>query len=99
MPYYSYGDFLANNIYCVLLIPVLLLSLIIVDLAPVLWLILLTGALMVLTISHSVRERSPAEGSRLAWWLVLPTLIHGKLLPNYIGKQWIPLFLAIWSRK
>ena len=27
MPYYSYGDFLANNIYCVLLIPVLLLSL------------------------------------------------------------------------
>jgi len=28
MPYsYSYGDFLANNIYCILLIPVLLLSL------------------------------------------------------------------------
>lgn len=25
--YYSYGDFLANNIYCILLIPVLLLSL------------------------------------------------------------------------
>ena len=27
MPYYSYGDFLANNIYCILLIPILLLSL------------------------------------------------------------------------
>lgn len=28
MPYYhSYGDFLANNIYAVLLVPVLLLSL------------------------------------------------------------------------
>ena len=27
MPYYSYGDFLANNIYCSLLIPILLLSL------------------------------------------------------------------------
>ena len=31
MPYYGYyggyGDFLANNIYCILLIPVLLLSL------------------------------------------------------------------------
>ena len=28
MPYYyNYGDFLANNIYCVLLIPVMLLSL------------------------------------------------------------------------
>lgn len=26
MPYYSYGDFLANNIYCILLIPVMLLS-------------------------------------------------------------------------
>ena len=27
MTYYSYGDFLANNIYCILLIPILLLSL------------------------------------------------------------------------
>ena len=27
MPYYSYSDFLANNIYCLLLIPVMLLSL------------------------------------------------------------------------
>lgn len=28
MPYYyNYGDFLANNIYCILLIPVMILSL------------------------------------------------------------------------
>ena len=27
MPYYSYGDFLANNLYVILLIPVFLLSL------------------------------------------------------------------------
>ena len=27
MPYYNYGDFLANNIYCILLVPVMLLSL------------------------------------------------------------------------
>ena len=75
--------------------PVLLLSLIIVDLAPVLWLILLTGALMVLTISHSVRERSPAEGSRLAWWLVLPTII----LVSGITVLWPPAdyVRADWS--
>lgn len=27
MPYYNYGDFLANNLYCILLIPVMILSL------------------------------------------------------------------------
>ena len=55
--------------------PVLLLCLIIVDIAPVFWLVLLTGALVLLLLSQSVRERNPAEGSRLAWWLVLPTVI------------------------
>lgn len=55
--------------------PVLLLCLIIVDVAPVFWLILLTGALLLLLLSQGVRERNPAEGSRLAWWLVLPTVI------------------------
>lgn len=75
--------------------PVLLLSLIIVDIAPVLWLILLTGALMLLVISHSVRERSPAEGSRLAWWLVLPTII----LVSGITVLWPPAdyVRADWS--
>ncbi len=55
--------------------PVLLLCLMIVDLAPVFWLILLTGALLMLLLSQGVRDRSPAEGNRLAWWLVLPTVI------------------------
>lgn len=67
-------------------LPILVLCLLIVDLAPVLWLILLTGGLLVLLVSHSVRERSPAEGSRLAWWLVLPTII----LLSAITVLWPP---------
>ena len=56
-------------------LPVLVMVLLVVDLAPVLWLILLTGGLLILVMSHSVRERSAAAGSLLAWWLVLPTII------------------------
>lgn len=55
--------------------PILVPCLIIVDIAPVLWLILLTGVLLLLLLTQSVRERNPAEGSRLTWWLVLPTVI------------------------
>jgi len=54
--------------------PILILSLMIVDLAPVLWLILLTGGLMLLVLSHNVRERNSREGSRLIWWLMLPVI-------------------------
>ena len=56
-------------------LPVLVAVLIVVDLAPVLWLILLTGGLLILVVSQSVRERSRTEGGMLAWWLVLPTII------------------------
>ncbi len=55
--------------------PVWILCLIIVELAPVFWLILLTFSLLVLLLSHSVRERNANEGSRLAWWLLLPAVI------------------------
>lgn len=54
--------------------PVLVLCLMIVDLAPVVWLVLLAGALLVMLISNGVRERNGEEGSRLAWWLVLPAV-------------------------
>jgi len=40
----------------------------------------------VLVISHSVRERNPAEGSLLAWWLMLPTII----LVSGITVLWPP---------
>lgn len=54
--------------------PVMVLCLMIVDLAPVIWLVLLVGTLLVMVISNGVRERSGEEGGRLAWWLVLPTV-------------------------
>lgn len=66
--------------------PVLVVCLMIVDLAPVLWLTLLTGALLVLILSHSVRERSTEDGGLLAWWLVLPTVI----LISVITALWPP---------
>ena len=75
-------------------LPVLVICLMIVDIAPVLWLILLTGGLLVLVVSHSVRERSPSEGSRLAWWLILPTfiLISGITIlwppADYVRADW-----------
>lgn len=55
--------------------PVLILCLIIVELAPVFWLILLTFSLLILLLSHSVRERNANEGGRLAWWILLPAVI------------------------
>lgn len=75
--------------------PALVLCLIIVDIAPVFWLVLLTGALVLLLLSQSVRERNPAEGSRLAWWLVLPTVI----LVTSITVLWPPAAYerASWS--
>ena len=76
-------------------LPVLVLCLIVVDVAPVLWLILLTGCLLILIVSQSVRERGTAEGSRLAWWLVLPTII----LISGITVLWPPAdyVRAEWS--
>lgn len=55
--------------------PSLVLSLMIVDQAPPVWLVLLCGCMLVLVVSSGVRERNPEEGGRLAWWLVLPTII------------------------
>jgi len=56
-------------------LPVLVLVLLVVNLAPVLWLILLTGGLLILVVSHSIRERSAAEAGLLAWWLLPPVVI------------------------
>jgi len=56
-------------------VPILIVCLIIVDFAPIFWLVVLTAALFLLVITNHVRERNPAEGSVLAWWLFLPTAI------------------------
>ena len=63
-------------------IPVLLVcgiflaaSVIIVDLAPNLWMVALTAAILVMLLTNHVRERNPGEGGILAWWILLPTAI------------------------
>lgn len=78
-------------------LPVFLLCLIIVDLAPVLWLVVLTFGLLLLVMSHGVRERSTREGNRLAWWLVLPSII----LITTISILWPPADYtrADWSAR
>lgn len=55
--------------------PILVLCLVIVDVSPIFWLVLLTFGLMILFLTQSVRERSANEAARLAWWLILPTTI------------------------
>lgn len=86
-------------------LPILLLCLVIVDLAPILWLILLTGGLLVLLLSHHVRERSPEEGSRLAWWLILPTIIFLSAITvlwppaDYRRSDWSELIRAAAEAK
>ena len=76
-----------NALFLVLAcLPVLILCLMIVELAPVLWLVLLTVALFLLLMTHFVRERSVHEGSRLAWWLILPISI----LVTAITVLWPP---------
>lgn len=77
-------------------VPVLILALMIVDLAPVLWLILLTAGLMLLVLSHYVRERNSGEGGRLIWWLILPVItlfcaITALWPPaDYVRADWSP---------
>lgn len=55
--------------------PILLVCLVIVNLAPIFYLVLLTGALILLLMTHSVRADSSQEAGRLSWWLLLPTVI------------------------
>lgn len=76
-------------------LPVLVVCLVIVDLSPVLWLVLLVGALMILVISQNVRDRNHNEGGHLAWWLILPTVI----LISAITVLWPPAdyVRADWS--
>ena len=55
-------------------LPVLVLVLLVVDLAPVLWLIVLTGGLLIVMISRGMRERNGEDSSIIGWWLVLPVI-------------------------
>lgn len=55
--------------------PIFVLCLLVVDLAPEFWLVLLTGALLLLVVSGGVRSHSANEGGRLIWCLALPVVI------------------------
>lgn len=81
--------------------PILILCLTIVDLAPTLWLIVLTGALLLLLLTNGVRERDPHQGGRLAWLLLLPTAAVIAVLcilsppEDYARAGWITQLQAI----
>lgn len=74
--------------------PVLVLCLLVVDLAPVFWLLLLTAVLLLFVMSGRVRTHSAHDGSRLIWWLVLPvTAVFALLLVlspvrSYVRSDW-----------
>ena len=74
--------------------PVLVLCLMVVDLAPVLWLVLLTAALLILLLSSSARLHSASAGGRLVWWLVIPVtaLVTALMLlspvESYVRSDW-----------
>lgn len=55
--------------------PVLVLSLMVVDIAPNLWLVLLTVSLLLLILSGSVRGHNAHEGAKLIWLLSLPAVL------------------------
>lgn len=63
------GSAVAAALICA---PILILCLMIVDLAPIRWLVVLTGALLLLLLTGSVRSRDPHAGGRLTWLLLLP---------------------------
>lgn len=75
--------------------PVLVLCLTIVDLTPVPWLVILTGALVLLLLTNGVRARDIHQGGQLAWLLLPPAaavmtaLILLSPPENYTRADWI----------
>ncbi len=66
--------------------PVLCLVLMIVDLAPERWLVLLTAALLLLILTNGVRNRNAGQGSLLLCWLLVPVF----LLTGFLAYFWPP---------
>lgn len=54
-------------------LPVFVSCLLVVDIAPLFWLVLLTGALLLLLLTQGARSREPVQGNCLAWLLLVPT--------------------------
>ena len=74
--------------------PIFVLCLMVVDVAPILWLVLLTAALMLLLFSGSTRSHSASAGGRLVWWSVLPVtalvtaLMVLSPVESYVRSDW-----------
>lgn len=66
--------------------PVLCLVLMIVDLAPERWLVLLTAVLLLLLLTNGVRNRDAKQGSLLICWLLVPVF----LLTGFLAYFWPP---------
>lgn len=76
-------------------LPILVSCLVTVGIAPALWLILLTGGLVLLLVTQSVRARDPQKGNCLAWKLLAPValliVLPVLLSPpeEYVRAPWI----------
>lgn len=74
--------------------PVLILCLLVVDLAPVFWLVLLTAVLLLLVMTGYARTHSAHGGSCLIWWLILPVsavfcmLMALSPAESYVRSDW-----------
>lgn len=86
------GSVLPEALAC---LPVLVTCLMTVGIAPVLWLVLLTGGLVLLLVTQSARARDPQRGNCLAWKLLVPValLIALPVLlsppEDYVRADWI----------
>lgn len=86
-------------------LPFLCLSLIIVNIAPNLWLVLLTAALVLLIISDNVRTSDAHAGSVLIAWLALPLAVLIVLLvtlspvEDYSRSGWSQMLQQIAEEK
>ena len=74
--------------------PVLVCCLLMVDIAPDFWLVILTGGLALLLVTQNVRRRDPVQGNLLAWRMLLPltlvVLLPVLLTPpkDYVRSAW-----------
>ncbi len=81
--------------------PVLVCCLLTVGIAPIQWLVVLTGGLVMLVVSQSVRRQDPKQGNLLAWKLLMPMAL-ALLLPllvippeEYVRSEWSDQLLTI----
>ena len=84
---------------------VLVCCLLTVGIAPIRWLVVLTGGLVILVVSQSVRRQDPKQGNLLAWKLLLPMALALSLplliIPpeEYVRSEWSDQLLTIATKR